>query len=320
MCYVCGKGFTEDNYRVRDHEHYSGVFRGAAHNKCNLRMRQPGYVPVIMHNLANYDAHLFIKEFGKEEGDLDAICQTDEKYISFTHRIPVGEDENGHAMTFGLRFIDSFKFMSSSLEKLAANLGDEAMGNLKQVFPEPSEFKLLRRKGVYPYDWMDNDDKFKDKQLPPKEAFNSVLKGEGISDAEYEHAQNVWQTFKCQTFNDYHDLYLKSDTLLLADVYENFRSTCMKTYGLDPAKYYTAPGLSWGAMLKSTGIELDLYAEKQGDKIIEKPDVLLMIEKGIRGGVSTITHRYAKANNPYLPETYDPSKPNQQLFPLSRCE
>ena len=235
-----------------DHDPLTGKFRGSAHLDCWIKVHTYKYVPCFAHNLANYDAYLFIKEFGKEEGDLDAICQTDEKYISFSHKIPTGRvDYSGRhsrRIMFGLRFVDSFKFMASSLEKLASNLSDEAMINMRQAYPNPAEFQLLRRKGVYPYEWMDDVDEFNNTELPPQEAFYSALKDEGISDTEYEHAQNVWQTFKCQTFKEYHDLYLKSDTLLLADVFEKFRSTCMKTYKLDLAKYFTAPGLSWGVL------------------------------------------------------------------------
>ena len=109
---------------------------------------------------------------------------------------------------------------------------------------------LLIRKGVYPYDYVTSIEKLQETKLPPKEALYSILYNEEISDEDYQHALNVWNTFNCQTLQDYHDLYLKSDVLLLADVFENFRKTCLKYYKLDPCQYYTAPGLAWDACLK----------------------------------------------------------------------
>ena len=87
-----------------------------------------------------------------------------------------------------------------------------------------------------------------------KESFFSELNGEGISDQDYEHAKHIWSNFNMKNMGDYHDLYLRTDTLLLADVFETFRHTCLTNYGLDPAHYYTSPGLSWDALLKTTGI------------------------------------------------------------------
>ena len=126
------------------------------------------------------------------------------------------------------------------------------------------------------------------------------MQEEGISDEDYAHAQKVWDVFHCNTFGEYHDPYLKTDVLLLADVFENFRNVCLTTYELDPSHYYTAPGLSWDAMLKHTQVQLEL---------IDDIDMYQMVEKGIRGGISVITHKHAKANNPYV-SFYDASKPS----------
>ena len=134
---------------------------------------------------------------------------------------------------------------------------------------------LLIRKGVFPYDWFDCFDKLNVTELPPKEAFYSKLTDEHISDEDYAHAQKVWKTFYMNTMNDYHDLYMKSDVLLLADVFENFRKICMKYYGLDPVYYYTIPSLAWDAMLKMTKVKLELLTNHE---------MHLMIENGKRGG------------------------------------
>jgi len=141
-----------------------------------------------------------------------------------------------------LTFIDSFQFMSSSWDKLARNLPDDAFKFTTQMFQKDA--KLMKKKGVYPYDYMDSFEKFNNKELPSKNDFYNILNKECITDEQYQHAQNVWKTFKLKSMGDYHDLYLKSDVLLLADVFENFRKTCLQYYKLDPCHYFTSPGLS----------------------------------------------------------------------------
>ena len=152
---------------------------------------------------------------------------------------------------------------------------------------------------MYPYDWLDSVDKFSETQLSAKESFFSKLYGEGISDDDYSHAQKVWEEFKCKTFRDYHNVYNESDVLLLADVLENFRDVCMKRYGLDPAWYFTSPGLAWDAALKVTKIESELLSDHA---------MLLMIQKRIREGISMLSNRYGTANNKYMDSAYDESK------------
>ena len=151
--------------------------------------------------------------------------------------------------------------------------------------------KLLKQKGIYPYEYMDSFERFNEPTLPPIEAFNSSLKGEGISEEDYARAQRVFVHFQMHSLQDYHNLYLLQDVLLLDDVLLAFRDVCMKTYQLDPCHYYTAPGLTWDAGLKYTGITLDLLTDE---------DMFLFVEDGIRGGISMITHRYAKVNHPNL--------------------
>ena len=159
------------------------------------------------------------------------------------------------------------------------------------------------RKGVYPYDYMDCFEKLNDTKLPAKKEFYSKLYNEDISDKDYKHAKKVWKEFDMKTMGDYHDLYLETDVLLLTDIFENFRDNCMKNYHLDPAWYFTAPGLAYDAALKMTKVNLELLSD---------PDMLLLFEQGIRGGVSMITHRHGKANNPYV-KGYDKAQPTKYL-------
>ena len=156
-------------------------------------------------------------------------------------------------------------------------------------------FNLLLRKGVCPYEYMDKWERFNDDKLPDKELFYSELNKEDITNEDYEHAFKVWDTFNISNLGEYHDLYIESDTSLLAEVFENFRDKCIEIYKVDPANFLTAPGLAWFACLKKTDIKLELLTDI---------DILNMFEKGIRGGMCQASYRYAKANNKYM-NNYD---------------
>ena len=303
-CHICKKELFTD--KVRDHCHFTGQYRGAAHNSCNLQCRKPMILPVIFHNLQGYDAHLFIKQLSSIPGELNCIPSTEEKYISFSKKIKVDEYKSRRtgetlSLYFEIRFIDSFKFLQTSLANLVENLQPDDFHNTKEIFRK--NIDLLTRKGVYPYDYVSSIEKLSETQLPPKEEFYSKLNDENVSDEDYQHAINVWNTLKCKTIRDYHDLYLKSDVLLLSDVFENFRKTRLHHYNLDPAHYYTSPGLAWDACLKETGQELQLLHDY---------DMLMMFEKGIRGGISHISKRYAEANNKYMKD-YNPDEESSYI-------
>ena len=149
---------------------------------------------------------------------------------------------------------------------------------------------------MYSIDYVSSIERFSETQLLPKSEFYSRPNDEDITDSDYQHALNAWNTFQRQTIRDYHDLYLKSDVLLLADVFENFRATCLKHYNLDPAHYYTSPGLAWDACLRETGQSL---------KFRHNYAMLIMFERGIRGGMTHISKRYAEADNNYM-ANYNP--------------
>ena len=292
-CWICGKLLNLQD-RVRDHCHFTGRYRGAACNICNLKYRKPDNISVFFHNLTGYDSHLFIKKLGVTAGAIDCIPNNEENYISFSKTIKTGEYTDKKGVTknkyFKIIFKDSLKFMASSLEALVNNLPEGTLKNLEKYFTT-NQVKLLKQKGFFPYEYMDSIEKLKDSKPPPKEAFYSKLTGKGINNYNYNHVLNVWKTFKMKTLKEYLELYNITDVLLLADVFENFRDICLKNYGLDPVYYYTAPGLAWDAMLKMTKINLELLSDV---------DKLLMIEKGIRGGISIISNRYGKANNKYM--------------------
>ena len=216
-------------------------------------------------------------------------------------------------ITYKIKFIDSFRFMATSLSKLVDNLKDNihndkcikcksnlcfvrAMNEIllfkcidcekeyekefnKELLKRFSntyefcdndlnKFLILLRKGVYPYEYMDGWNKFNEKVLPSKESFYSSLTLENITEVDYTHANNVFKKFNINNLGEYHDLYVRSDTLLLADIFENFRQSCRKNYELDPAHFISLPGLAWQACLKKTNVELELLTDY---------DMLLMI-------------------------------------------
>ncbi|XP_057296227.1 uncharacterized protein LOC130625177 [Hydractinia symbiolongicarpus] len=335
-CHICLKPFddSKNNRKVRDHCHYTGRYRGAAHNSCNLKCKIPGHIPVIFHNLSGYDAHLFIRELGEKYNtqDIGCIAENTEKYISFNVKIKVPLGGMGHGdgetyKTIEIRFIDSCRFMVSSLDKLAGNLIETNTAGMKcqqcadtclefqsidarymakfwcnncdssttkqlnqvranvpsmaKFIDKDDTFRLMLRKGVYNYEYMDGWQRFEELEPPPKEAFYSKLNMKGISDRDYTYAKEVWNVITPEgdnvTMEDYHDIYLTIDVMLLADVF---------------------------AALKFAGIRLELLTD---------PDNLLMFEKGIRGGITQAVQRYARANNKYMGDQYNRDEESSYL-------
>ncbi|XP_053202895.1 uncharacterized protein LOC128387677 [Panonychus citri] len=287
-CHVCLQPLLED--KVLDHCHLTGKLRGAAHNLCNLKLRLPNRIPVIFHNLKGYDAHLIMKGIKSNTvRNISVIPQNTEKYIAF--------------FMDDFIFLDSLAFLLSSLDTLAGNLPDEHKSKyLSQMFNE-NDLPLLLSKGCLPYEYMDSWDKFNETNLPSIDAFYSHLSRKTIDESTYTNLQKIWDHFNCQNLGDFHDIYLKVDVLLLASIFENFRSTSLKQFGLDPCHYFSTPGLTWDAALKVTKTKLDLLTDI---------DMILMIENGIRGGISCAMTRHVVANNP-LSENYDEGKPNSYI-------
>ncbi|RWS22921.1 hypothetical protein B4U80_03200 [Leptotrombidium deliense] len=247
LCWMCNKPFEykygdKNDDRVRDHDHWTGEYRGPAHNSC-------------------YDSHLFIKNLGFDVSEIKLIAQNEEN----------------------------------------KNLKSEQFRETTKYY---NDIDYLR-KGVFPYKYIDTIDKYNDTNLPQEKEFYNDLTNEHIQKEEYEYAKKVWNYFKCKTLGDYSDLYLKFDVLLLADIFENFRDLCMETYELDPCWYFTTPGLAWEAMLKISDIKL---------KYIDNVEMLLFFEKGIRGGISQVSHSYAKANNKFFDDYNEKEKSSYILY------
>ena len=271
------------------------------------------------------------------------FSENTEKYIMFSAPLKkkINNKNKTLEITYKIKFIDSYRFMSTLLSKLVDNLSERLHNNkcvnckscldymrtknkklifkcfnCKQNYEKDfnkelikrfantyefcnknlSKFILLLRKGVYPYEYMDNWERFDETSLPNKESFYSNLNMENIDDTDYRHGNNVFKRFKLKNLGEYHDLYVQSDTLLLADVFENFRNTCIKVYELDSAHFLSLPGLAWQACLKKTNIKLEL----------------LMVEEGIRGGICHSIHRHVRSNNKYM-KNYDENEESSYI-------
>ena len=308
ICHLCGKRFGTEKQKIADFDYFTGEYLGASHKKC--KNTKPDFIPIFFHNLAGYDSHLFITKLASNfRGEsVNVIPTNEQKYISFikSKQVGVNRDETGKELNiyFKLRFVDSLKFMNAGLETLANNLPKNKFKNLEERF-SGKQLELAKRKSIFPYDWFDSEEKLKQKCLPPIEDFYSTLYEQDITREDYNFAQEVWKEFNCQTFKDYVEIYNLIDTLLLADIFENFREICFDNYGIDPACYYTSPGLFWDAMLKETGIHLELLSDI---------DMFLFFKRMIRGGISIISTRYAKSNNPYMGDLYDAKKENNYIM------
>lgn len=298
-CNICGKATP---ILVRDHDHMTGAYRQALCSPCNLKHNpHMQFIPCFAHNLKGYDSHLIIDAVANmadidESITFDAIPSNGEKFISF--------------MIGKLRFIDTFGFMAEGLAKLAHGLNSNNLHVTDRHCAlngySDDQKKMLLMKGIFPYEAITGVESLARTSLYPIADFYSQLTNEHISAEDYAHACTVWETFNMKTMRDYHDLYLATDVNLLADIFENFRTVCMDAYGLDPAQYYTAPGLAFDAALKMSCVELELI-----DNLNE--DMYEMLESGIRGGISVISHRHAKANNPYMGSEYKSDEPTSYI-------
>ena len=308
----------------------------------------------MFHDGSTYDYHFIIKELPKEfDRNFECLGENTEKNITFS--VPIKKEirnkEKVIEITYKIKFIDSFRCMSTSLSKLVDNLSeglhnnkcidykscleymktkDEKLilrcfsckKNYEKDFNKElikrfantynfcdndlNKFILLLRKGVYPYEYMDNWEIFDETSLPDKESFYSSLNMENIDDIDYRHGNNVFKKFKLKNLGEYHNLYVQSDTLLLADVFENFRNMCIKVYELDPVHFLSLPGLAWQACLKKAKVELELLTDY---------DMLLIVQEGIRGGICHAVHRHTKENNKYM-KSYDKNKESSYIQSL----
>ena len=319
-CHICNKKYDDKDIRHRDHCHITGKYRGSACAKCNIKFSFKRFIPIVAHNSKGYDSHLIIKELAKQSRDefeLTCIASSSEKYISFSRvqkRASKKQKTNIKRELYEeLRFIDSNSFLSSSLDKVAKTMKKEDFKILQQNInsfenqynsANKSKFAdTLIKKGIYPYEFVDSVEKLYVDRLPEKNDFSSSLYSgmidnekieNNITDKEYEQAKYVWNLFQCQNLKDYHEIYLKTDVLLLADIFENFRYNMIEKYYLDPLYSYTSPAYSWDACLS---IPYNQKGHKINFELLTDANIFNMIENNMRGGISMVKNRYAKADD-----------------------
>lgn len=257
-CYMCRKEFTGTGKRskIREHNHLNGKYRGAACQSCNTKEgRDTKTIPVFIHNGSGYDFHFLIQEiikYANKYQKVDILPKTKEEYIS----ISIGYQNRK------LVFLDSYRFLSASLDNISKGLKDDDFKNMKKYFTE-EEFEALKFKdgntrsfkGFFPYEYFDSLERLNEKELPSFEKWYSTLRDEDITKEQQDHVIKTWSAFNCKTFKDYHDIYLKMDVLILADAMETFREFFLEHHEIDPAYCYSAPGLSWQCGLKYQGVK-----------------------------------------------------------------
>ncbi|XP_054723795.1 uncharacterized protein LOC129233892 [Uloborus diversus] len=296
-CHICKKKFLSNEIRVRDHCHWGmGYIRGLAHQSCNLNYRATYFIPVIIHNSRNYDSHLILKNLTPD-------------VIRAINIIPVNMEKFTMFSLDALKFLDSFQFLDASLDTLVNNLksSNHKFKIFNSFYKNEKNRHLLKRKGVFPYSYVDEFAKLKETNLPPKEAFFNVLTNSPISESEYKHAKLVFKTFECKNLADYLELYQNVDTIMLSECFNSLRRTAMKYYQLDPVFFLTMSELTWNAGLKLTKVELQLLSDV---------NEYIWFESQMRGGISFLGTRYATANNPYIPETYNPYERQNYILAL----
>ena len=228
---------------------------GYAHNECNLKYKFKkdninGHyiINIFAHNSQNFDQSFLIKALQNLDNKIPVSClpRNSNKFISI--------------QIANFLFKDTYLFLNKSLDYLSKTINDEDRLSLKQEFGEEN-YKLLTKKGIYPYDYFDNIKKYKENKLPIKSEFFNKRNNKNISNEDYNHANNVFNTFKCNNLLDYSILYLKTDLCHLADVFQKFSNFAYETYELDCRHSFTLPGYSWECMLKMTKIELELISD-----------------------------------------------------------
>lgn len=285
-CYLCKKNLGND--RVRDHDHLTGFYLGAAHNVCNLRRRETHTIPVYCHNLCGYDSHFIISILGKDKRvkNVTALPANGQKLKTFTVN--------------KYRFIDSLDFLQGSLDAMVSALPKTHKFSILDqslLYDRGSDTKqLLLKKGVYCYEWASSIEKLENmKEIPPHTNFFSRLTNKNISTGEYAHAKEVFTALECSNMMDYTLAYCQLDVFLLSEVLIAFRKEISQEMGLDCCHYISLPQLSFDMMLKYTGITLQLMTNI---------DQILFIENAIRGGLSFIAQRYAKEDTTGPDYTY----------------
>ncbi len=304
-CFLCREYFGEGLKRkVREHDHLSGRYRGAACQDCNNKARlRKNLLPVFFHNLKNYDAHhVCVQALGQlKHWSISVIPLTSEKYISISCKFEVEKTVQG-AKKMEICLKDSYQFLTASLATLVGNIPKEELEICKTL---PWSMHIISEKGIFPYSFFDAFNKFEYPVLPAASYFYDELTKSDISTDDYERAKSAWEEMECRNFGDYVCNYLQMDVYQLADVFEKFRSLSLCQDNLDPAYYPTLPSMSWDLSFKFTHARVDLLSDV---------DMYDFFTNGIRGGMTFVNIHHLTANTPSIPDLYDSSKPTSELL------
>ena len=304
-CFICknkrlDKGlkqypFSDLDPKVRDHDHLTGKYLGAAHRSCNLnKRREKPFLSIFMHNFSGYDSHLILAFLTKTVfpgiESVNVIPKSAEKFMS----IKINQK---------ITFLDSMSFLSGSLDSLNESIKKSCKYNIinqsslvcnngknNQKVKKPDSdkrVKYLLTKGSFPYEWAKNIDDYSLSQLVSQSAFYNSMTNSHISDENYQLAREVWKTFKMKTMQDYMETYCMCDTLILAEVFEMFRMESIVNFGMDPTHFISLPGFAFKAFLKKTDVELEYITD---------PNIFEMLSSNLRGGHSFCSQRYEESS------------------------
>ncbi|KAE8741577.1 hypothetical protein FOCC_FOCC012870 [Frankliniella occidentalis] len=302
-CYLCRGHFKKREHANREHDHLEEThnYRGASCAECNSALKRTTFFPLIGHGASHYDMHLvfraFIKHPAMENKRISVLAKTIDSYRSAN--IFIGKDGRS------VRLMDSFNFFSTSLDAISRHLSPSDLTILFTVYPDPAHQELLRRKGVFCYEFAESYEKLvAQKTLPARQDFYSSLNNSLPSEEDYARAQQVWDGMGCANLLQYMMHYLNADVLLLAAFFTKFKAMTFKKYGLEVCHFVSISSLTWCQALKFTNEQVE---------IITDPDMYQMFELQKRGGMACIMQRYSVANVPGT-STYDPEKPERHIL------
>lgn len=303
ICHICGDKLTvvksKKNIKVRDHDHMTGKYLGCAHDICNLRRKKFDYLPMYAHNFCGYDSHHILKNVDvnrvkdyNKNGELEPVAISGIPYNSEKIRsLKVGK----------LEFLDSYSFLQGSLAQMTDTLvaSGKKLNILKhsELYETGEEKELLLRKGVFPYEFCSSLEKMRNCQgLPEKTDFYNSLTNTDVSDEDYQHAEKVYKVFKCSHMLDYMMLYVQLDTVLLCEVFLQFRKVMISNFCLDPCRYRTLPSFAFSCMLRKTMVTIEKTPSL---------DIFNFLANNIRGGFSYIATRMEEASRTKTLSYYD---------------
>ncbi len=305
VCHICNNKrrskdtsenpFTAVDPKVRDHDHLTGKFLGAAHNTCNLnKRREKPFLSIFMHNFSGYDSHLILpyltKKLLPQVESVSVIPKSGEKFMA----IKINQQ---------ITFLDSMNFLSGSLDSLNECIKQSCKYKIVEQsflmcekrndsknelrYDAPKRLRYLLTKGSFPYEWAKTVDDYSLPYLVPKSEFYNSISRSNISDEKYQIAEEIWKVFEMKNMRDYMETYCMCDTLILAEVFEAFRNESMTNFSMDPSHFISLPGFAYNAFLKQTEVNLEYITD---------PEIFEMLSSHLRGGHSFCSQRYEESS------------------------